>query len=96
MVTNTAQSTLHRGLRLMKIAGIQITIDVSWLFIFLPVVLSLSAGYFPRQLPVSAALKQMLGEGVGRLVVMQDGTMRGLITKTGLWRFVEMKQLLAQ
>jgi predicted transcriptional regulator len=37
----------------------------------------------------------MLGEGVGRLVVMQDGTMRGLITKTGLLRFVEMKRLLA-
>jgi hypothetical protein len=34
----------------MKIAGIHITIDVSWLFIFLLVVLSLSVGYFPRQL----------------------------------------------
>ena len=51
MATNTAQSTLHRGLRLMKIAGIQITIDASWVFIFILVALSLSVGYFPRQLP---------------------------------------------
>jgi Zn-dependent protease/CBS domain-containing protein len=35
----------------MKIAGIQITIDASWLVVFILVALSLSMGYFPRQFP---------------------------------------------
>src|SRR5437899_12154086 len=35
----------------MHIAGIQITIDLSWFLIFILVVFSLSAGYFPRQFP---------------------------------------------
>jgi Zn-dependent protease/predicted transcriptional regulator len=39
------------GINLFKIAGIQITIDVSWFIIFLLVLWSLSAGYFPRQFP---------------------------------------------
>lgn len=39
------------GLRLMNIAGIQVTIDPSWFLIFLLVVFSLSVGYFPREFP---------------------------------------------
>jgi Zn-dependent protease/predicted transcriptional regulator len=39
------------GINLFKIAGIQITIDISWFIIFLLVLWSLSAGYFPRQFP---------------------------------------------
>jgi len=35
----------------MRIAGIQITIDPSWFLIFLLIVFSLSAGYFPRAFP---------------------------------------------
>jgi Zn-dependent protease/CBS domain-containing protein len=48
---NTEEPRLHGGLRLMHIAGIQITIDLSWFLIFILVVFSLSAGYFPRQFP---------------------------------------------
>jgi Zn-dependent protease/predicted transcriptional regulator len=39
------------GINLFKIAGIQITIDISWFIIFFLVLWSLSAGYFPRQFP---------------------------------------------
>jgi len=40
-----------RGFKLFKIAGIQITLDYSWFIIFVLVVWSLSAGYFPRYYP---------------------------------------------
>jgi hypothetical protein len=36
----------------------------------------------------------MVQEETGRLLVMQDGTMHGMITKTGLRRFLEIKQML--
>jgi Zn-dependent protease/predicted transcriptional regulator len=50
---NSSDTTKHpaSGLNLFKVAGIQITIDVSWFIIFLLVLWSLSAGYFPRQFP---------------------------------------------
>src|ERR671924_142335 len=51
MATERAEPRLRSGLRLMHIAGIQITIDPSWFFIFLLIVFSLSAGYFPRTFP---------------------------------------------
>src|SRR5919198_2982046 len=51
MADNTGEPKLHGGLRLMHIAGIQITIDPSWFLIFLLIVFSLSAGYFPRAFP---------------------------------------------
>src|SRR5919109_2700173 len=51
MATERAEPRLRRGLRLMQIAGIQITIDPSWFLIFLLIVFSLSAGYFPRVFP---------------------------------------------
>ena len=51
MVTQTAEPKLQGSFRLMKIAGIQITIDASWFVVFILVGLSLSMGYFPRQFP---------------------------------------------
>ncbi len=39
------------GISLFRIAGIQIRIDYSWFLIFLLVLVSLSAGYFPRAHP---------------------------------------------
>lgn len=43
--------TQRSGIHLFDIAGIQIRIDYSWFIIFLLVVWSLSAGYFPAQYP---------------------------------------------
>jgi CBS domain-containing protein len=40
---------------------------------------------------VSVALQRMAEEEVGRLVVMERGRMLGLVTKTGLSRFLQMK-----
>jgi Zn-dependent protease/CBS domain-containing protein len=51
MAAHSPEPRLYEGLRLMKIAGIQITIDPSWFIIFLLVMFSLAAGYFPRQFP---------------------------------------------
>ena len=51
-----------RGHRLMTIAGIQVLIDPSWLFIFVMVVWSLAKGYFPETEPqISGAGAWMLG-----------------------------------
>jgi Zn-dependent protease len=49
-----AQQTLKRKnntVNLFKVAGIQINLDYSWFIIFILVVWSLSAGYFPHQFP---------------------------------------------
>jgi CBS domain-containing protein len=46
------------------------------------------------QAPLTEALTKMVQEDTGRLLVMQDGTMQGMITKTGLLRFLEIKQIL--
>src|SRR6266511_2109215 len=40
---------------------------------------------------VSVALQRMAEEGLGRLIVMERGRMRGLVTKTGLSRVIQMK-----
>jgi Zn-dependent protease/CBS domain-containing protein len=40
---------------------------------------------------VSLALQRMAEEELGRLIVMQRGRMLGLVTKTGLSRFLQMK-----
>jgi Zn-dependent protease/CBS domain-containing protein len=40
-----------RGIRLIKIAGIQIDVDYSWLLVFALVLWSLAAGYFPEEYP---------------------------------------------
>ena len=36
------------------------------------------------QVPLTKALSKMAHEGSGRLLVMQDATLHGMITKTGL------------
>lgn len=41
----------RRGIPLFKVAGIQINLDFSWFIIFILVMWSLSAGYFPRYYP---------------------------------------------
>jgi predicted transcriptional regulator len=46
------------------------------------------------QAPLTEALAKMVREDTGRLLVMQDATMHGMITKTGLLRFLEIKQIL--
>jgi Zn-dependent protease/CBS domain-containing protein len=43
---------------------------------------------------LSDALRQMARERTGRLVVSRDGALLGMITKTGLSRFVEMHEVL--
>jgi hypothetical protein len=40
-----------KAVRLIKIAGVQIDIDYSWLFVFVLVLWSLAAGYFPQAYP---------------------------------------------
>jgi predicted transcriptional regulator len=40
---------------------------------------------------VSVAFQRMADEEIGRLIVMQRGRMLGLVTKTGLSRFLQMK-----
>jgi Zn-dependent protease/CBS domain-containing protein len=41
----------RRGIPLFKVAGIQITLDLSWFIVFFLILWSLSAGYFPRKFP---------------------------------------------
>jgi Zn-dependent protease/CBS domain-containing protein len=53
--SNSAHKKPGSGINLFKVAGIQINIDVSWFIIFLLVLWSLSAGYFPRQFPGQTA-----------------------------------------
>ena len=55
MNTSDTNKKNGSGINLFKIAGIQINIDVSWFIIFLLVLWSLSAGYFPRQFPDQSA-----------------------------------------
>ncbi len=43
------------GIKLLRIAGIQISIDFSWFIIFFLLLWSLSAGYFPRAFPRESA-----------------------------------------
>jgi Zn-dependent protease/CBS domain-containing protein len=44
----------------------------------------------------SVALQRMVEEGLGRLIVMERGRMLGLVTKTGLSRFIQMKLALQE
>ena len=46
----------HRSIPLVKIAGIQIDIDYSWLMVFALVLWSLASGYFPQTYPGYATL----------------------------------------
>jgi len=51
MASKMIEKENRAGFNLFKIAGIQITVDYSWLIIFVLVVWSLSAGYFPHYYP---------------------------------------------
>src|SRR5690348_4807163 len=44
-------SGISKTLQLFKVAGVQVEIDYSWLIIFVLVLWSLSAGYFPQSYP---------------------------------------------
>jgi Zn-dependent protease/predicted transcriptional regulator len=57
----------RRGIDLVKIAGIQIAIDYSWLVIFVLVLWSLSAGYFPYHYPGHDTLRYW---GVGLIATL--------------------------
>jgi len=46
------------------------------------------------QASLTDALTKMVHEGTGRLLVMQDASMRGMITRTGLLRFLEIRYVL--
>lgn len=46
--------------------------------------------------PLIEALKKMAPAEVGRLIVLEGGRMVGLITKTGLVRFLEMRRILRE
>ncbi|MDA8168152.1 MAG: site-2 protease family protein [Nitrospiraceae bacterium] len=48
----------------------------------------------PPETPLSEALAKMKREGVGRLLIMRDGQLIGMVTKDGLMRFIEIKQVL--
>ena len=107
MAGNTAEPRLHGGFRLLNIAGIQITIDPSWFLIFILVVFSLSAGYFPRQFPGQGRAAYWLAGGLATLLFFGSilvhelahalmAMRAGIHTKTGLLRFLEIKQVLGQ
>ncbi len=51
MAAKMIEEENRAGFHLFKIAGIQITLDYSWLIVFALVVWSLSAGYFPHYYP---------------------------------------------
>src|SRR5271169_4424237 len=44
-------SSKTKSIELFRVAGVQIEVDYSWLVIFLLVLWSLSAGYFPQEYP---------------------------------------------
>jgi Zn-dependent protease/CBS domain-containing protein len=58
----------RRSIDLVRIAGIQIAIDYSWLLIFTLVLVSLSAGYFPYRLPGQPVLHYWLVGLAGTLL----------------------------
>jgi Zn-dependent protease/predicted transcriptional regulator len=57
-----------KGIRLVKIAGIQIDIDYSWLVVFALVLWSLAAGYFPEQYPGHAESQYWIVGAVATLL----------------------------
>jgi CBS domain-containing protein len=46
------------------------------------------------EVPLTRALKQMSENGIGRLIVMTGDEMEGMITKMGLQRLIEVRQIL--
>ena len=55
-----AEASQPKAINLIKIAGIQVSFDYSWLIVFGLVLFSMSAGYFPRYYPGHAALTYWL------------------------------------
>jgi Zn-dependent protease/CBS domain-containing protein len=49
--TTTIRPLLRRGVSLFHLAGIDVRLDYTWFLIFALILVSLSAGYFPRSLP---------------------------------------------
>jgi len=47
-----------------------------------------------RDAPLLEALEKMAAPNVGRLLVVEDGRLEGLVTKTGLVRLLEMQKIL--
>lgn len=47
----TRENPARGGITLFRVAGIRISLDISWFIIFALVLLALSAGYFPRNFP---------------------------------------------
>jgi predicted transcriptional regulator len=48
------------------------------------------------QASLTEVLSKMSQAGIGRLLVVQEATVCGMITKTGLLRFLEIEQILDQ
>jgi predicted transcriptional regulator len=46
------------------------------------------------QAPLTHALQQMSENGIGRLIVMNGDELKGMITKIGLQRLIEVRQIL--
>ncbi|MBW1991633.1 MAG: site-2 protease family protein [Deltaproteobacteria bacterium] len=51
MAAKLRANPISRGITLFRVAGIRISLDISWFVIFVLVLLALSAGYFPRHFP---------------------------------------------
>jgi Zn-dependent protease len=56
------------GISLFRIGGIEIRLDYSWFFIFLLVLVSLAAGYFPREHPNLSAPSYLAAGAVATLL----------------------------
>jgi predicted transcriptional regulator len=47
-----------------------------------------------KEAPLLQALERLSAPRAGRLLILEDGTLAGMITKTGLVRLLEMRQIL--
>jgi predicted transcriptional regulator len=47
-----------------------------------------------KEAPLLQALERLSAPGVGRLLILEDGRLSGMITKTGLLRLLEFHQIL--
>ena len=59
-----AETIRPKAIKLIKIAGIQVSFDYSWLLVFGLVLFSMSAGYFPRYYPGHDALTYWLAGAI--------------------------------
>lgn len=66
--TEEAGAVRRRGLSLFRVAGIEIRLDYSWLFIFGLILVSLSAGYFPRAYPEQSTSSYWIAGVFGTLL----------------------------